>query len=391
MNGPVFDPLAADFPRAANEQFATMRRDAPVFRHGDARWPFISVFEHSTIRAALLDPGTWSSVMPEVERLVLGDAAILIQDDPPRHAVFRRLVASSLGLGELQRIGVDIEALAKEHWSRIGSGECDFIEDYAAALALEVVGRIIGLSASDWPYLREWTNRFADSVGAEFLSTDSSELDRQANRVASLHAELTAFLEDVCRASHRRGLIEISSAWPITPRERIGLLKSLAFAGNHTSSILQGNAVWLLARNPREFQMFRNPATSISSTVEEILRFKGTFRGITRIAATSGSLGGLSFETGDYLLLWLASGNRDDKEYESPNEFRLSRWPNQHLAFGTGLHHCVAAHVARLQLRATLGVLRVCVQSVELSEEPAPIADPWVDGFTGLRVRMSAH
>lgn len=166
------------------------------------------------------------------------------------------------------------------------------------------------------------------------------------------------------------------------------MLKSLAFAGNHTSSILQSNAVWLLARFPEQFDRLKRREVSIRAAVDEVLRYKGTFRGVTRIAKRSGQIHGIPYLAGDYLLTWLTSANWDEDKFIRPHVFDVGRSPNGHLAFAVGNHYCIGAQIARLELECVLEFLTAHVRAIDLRREPNVIKDPWVDGFLNLEVRL---
>ena len=384
-----FDPLSTAFRHDANKIFAFMRRNHPVLRHGDSNWPLLSIFRYRDIRRALFDFDTWSSEIPAVADLVLGDASIMIQDDPPQHTRYKRLIAPHLNQAGLKRLGVEVEQTVSSHFGRMLNQEVDFVENFAARVSVQVISDVIGIPIRDRAYLRDWTNRLAASVGSEFLDTDRQRLDRQKALVTSLHLEFTQYLELLLKSRRdrpERGMIAALERTQLSDTEKVGLLKSIAFAGNHTSSILSTNAVWLMAKHPEARRRLTLAPGLLNSAVDEILRYKGTFRGVTRIATRSGQIAGCEFNPGDYLLAWITSANWDERRFQAPDEFDITRQANRHLAFAVGPHFCIGADLAKLELRVLLQLIREKVREIEILAEPEPIDDPWVDGFLNLNV-----
>jgi cytochrome P450 TylI len=224
----------------------------------------------------------------------------------------------------------------------------------------------------------------------EFLETREELLNEQRICVSALHKELTDYLVEL-RANMlmTRGdrLIHRLSGTDLTVAEQIGVLKSLLFAGNHSSTILQTNAAWLLATNPEQRRLLADDHTLLDRALDEVLRYKGTFRGITRMAVKDGDIQGTPFYKGDYLIAWLTSASRDTQVFQNPDTFDITRFPNRHIAFGHGPHHCIGANLAKLELRTVVQLLSK-VRDIRVLAEPTPIADPWVDGFQHLQVTL---
>ncbi len=360
-------------------------REAGAFRHGDSKWPFLSIFRHSDIKTALVDWETWSSDIPAVRDLLLGDASYMVQDDPPRHTHFRRCMASALSPASLARRGIDIPAIVRARSRPLFESPTDAVEEVGARIALDLMSLLLGLPAGGKDYLRNWTNRFSNTVGAEFVSTDEAVLNAQRNAVGEVHKEMSEYLADLTRSSDAKGLIAESAEWPISIEERVGLLKSVAFAGNHTTAHMTANVLWLFASHPSELARLRSGEATVAAAVEEVLRFKSVFRGITRLARRDGTICGVPFSAGDNLICWLTSANFDERCFDAPEAFDIGRKAMPHLAFASGPHLCIGAAIARAQTTALIEMLCAHVDSINVAES-AVCADPWVDGFEKLVV-----
>jgi cytochrome P450 len=312
----------------------------------------------------------------------------MVQDDPPRHTLFKRCLVNHLTPEALTRDGVQIAPIVEERVSALFKQRADAVEEVGAQIAMDVVCGILGLPDAEREYLRDWTNRFSRAVGAEFVSTDEQVLEAQRQAVGAIHDELSDYIR---RWAHdgtgRTGLIEKSAAWPVESADRIGLLKSVAFAGNHTSAIMIANVLWLFAEHGEQLRRLR-AGGSIALALAEVFRFKSVFRGITRLATTDGCIQGVSFERGDNLLLWLTSANFDEHQYPDAEQFDISRAGAPHLGFAAGIHHCIGAPLARAEIAALLDVLRRRAGRIVLDGAPRPITDPWVDGFEKLELHI---
>lgn len=384
----LFDHASPEFSR---DPLTCFRRGRGVgaFRHGTTKWPLVSLFRYADIRRALADWRVWSSEIPAIRDLLLGDASVMVQDDPPRHTSFRRCLASRLTPQSLARDGFDISQVVEDRVSILFRGAGDAVEEVGAQIALDVVCRIVGLPDRERDYLRDWTNRFSAIVGAEFVSTDQQVLDAQRRAVAIVHNELSEYIRRCIRdGTGRAGLISESADWPISPEERVGLIKSIAFAGNHTSALMIANTLWLFATFPSELERLIDGA-SVATAVEEILRYKAVFRGITRIATRDGSICDVPYQKGDNLILWLTSGNFDEERFVNPENFDIARRDAAHVAFAVGPHHCVGASLARAEIYALVTMLQRRARRVRLEGAPKPSTDPWVDGFEELNVSLA--
>lgn len=386
MAGDQFDHGGEAFLQAPLAAFRRGRELGAV-RHGDAKWPFLSIFRHADIKAALVDWETWSSNIPAVRDLLLGDASHMVQDDPPRHTHFRRCVAAALSPTSLAQRSIDVSSIVRARTRSLFEQQCDAVEEIGAQIALDLVSSLLGLPTGGSAYLRDWTNRFANEVGSEFVSTDDTILEAQRKAVASVHEEMSAYLADLTRSPQATGLVAESAGWPVTFQERIGLLKSIAFAGNHTTAHMTANAFWLFANNPAELKRLRSGEATITQAVEEAFRFKCVFRGITRLATREGMVCGVPFKAGDNLICWLTSANFDERRFERPDTFDIGRAGPSNLAFASGPHLCIGAHLARAQIAALIEMLRDQVAAIVVSDAKLS-SDPWVDGFDKLVVGL---
>jgi cytochrome P450 len=384
-----FDPLSDAFPISANEIFKEMRRSCRAFNHGTGKWQFISIFHHESIRACLSDHELWSSKLEEVETLVLGDAALLIQDDPPEHTRYKAFLLPFLSNRALLLLSDGIRAKVGQMMEQSRGVIFEFVENFAAQLSTNVICQVLGLPSSEADTIRRFTNEVSENVGLEFLETNEARLADQAERVGKVHSRFSEYLRDArkcCISSRTSGMVYELSRTDFSEREQIGLIKAIAFAGNHTSSILQSSAIWLLGTHVDQMQKLRDAPHLVPIAVEEVLRYKSTFRGSTRIATRDGDIEGVPFGRGHYLIAWTTSGNWDEAAFPHASSFDVGRNSSGHLGFGHGPHYCIGSQIARFEMQALLSALIEKNISPIIIGTPKVIRDPWVDGFEELLV-----
>jgi cytochrome P450 len=165
----------------------------------------------------------------------------------------------------------------------------------------------------------------------------------------------------------------------LTAAEAVGILTILLSAGGESTTSLLGNAVRMLAEDPQLQEHLRQNLDQVPLFVEEALRLESPFRYMMRTVPAQTSLGGVDIPAGASVLLLWAAGNRDEREFERPDEVDLGRRvPRRHVAFGRGIHHCVGAPLARIEARNVLSVLLDRTSSISLDPEHPP---RWVDSL----------
>ncbi len=281
------------------------------------------------------------------------DLAMLHQDAPD-HLRLRRLVAGYFSAGFLARFEPRVDAITNELLAALSKQwEFDVLRDFAEQLPLRVIGELIGLPPADLAQVRAWSVLLGD--GFDSVTATDEVLVQQREALTAYLAYIESLLAQPKRIAHSSllsYLIACEMRGELNREELIGMVSFLVFAGHETTINLIGNGLWLLLSHPEQLKLLTQDPALLPSAIEEILRFESPEQRTSfRIAVEPIVVAGVRLEKGQQLGVIIGSANRDAAVFENPNAFHIRRTPNRHLAFGLGLHHCLGAHLSRMEAR----------------------------------------
>jgi cytochrome P450 len=272
--------------------------------------------------------------------------------DPPRCAELRRVVrdpflprAVAEREDEIRAIVVElIEGLA-------GRDSADLAVELAEPLPVRMISDMLGIARADQARVSQWCHLMFERV-------DGVATERAYEAGYAIRDHIAGMAEER-RASPRDDLMsDIANATidgvPLTAREVLGMAMLLYAAGNETTAMLIGNALWLLDRHPEVRERLKTRPEAIPDAIEEILRFEAPVSYQARMTTRDVEIGGATIPAGKKVLLVYGSGNRDESAFPSPDRFDPERPVERNLAFGEGVHFCLGAPLARLEARVAL-------------------------------------
>jgi cytochrome P450 len=391
------------------ELFDLLLRDAPVYRHpepdGDGFWV---VTRYDDVLAVVRDPKTFSSEVggaATIENLpddVLEARRNFLEFDPPKHGRYRRLISTSFTPGAVARYEEWLRGLISDLLDRVPYGETfDLVHELAAPIPIRVLARLLGLPEEQLPRLIELGDRLLVDTDPEIVGDAAYHGERPEDRYKPFGSpwadELCALGRD--HYAERRAeprddvLTRIAAAeldgCPLSERDLDNTFALLIVAGNETTRQALALGTLALAQNPGEFARLRDHRELVPSAVEEILRYASPVWFFRRTATADTQLRGVDIAAGDRVTVWFAAANRDPEHYPDPHRFDVSRNPSDTLTFGRGgPHHCLGAHLARLEVRVYLEQLVQRVSSVELAGAPRRHRSNFTNGLTRLPVRF---
>jgi cytochrome P450 len=359
------DPAFLDDPYPT---YAALRRHDPVHRMPDGSY-FLSRYDDCA--AVYRDPEVWSSDKRVDFRPTLGDSLLyehhttsLVFNDPPYHTRVRRLLAPAFAPRALRALEPRIEALVDRLLDRAAAnGGFDLIDDFAAAIPVQLIGDMLGVPQDERRPLRQWSLAILgglepaprpeqlDRGNAAVGAFKAYLLDLIARRLKEVRQDESEILSTLLAAS------DFAGGAPAERLSELELLHNCIFllnAGHETTTNLIGNGVDLLLRHPGALAELRAEPALIDGAVEEMLRMESSNQLGNRRAATDAVLGGIALPAGTYVHIGIGAANRDPAQSPDPERFDIRRDPNRHLAFATGIHACAGMSLARMEARVAI-------------------------------------
>lgn len=390
------DNFAHGFP---HQIFEIHRRDAPVWwqeptEHTPDAEGFWSVATHAETLEVLRDPVTFSSERGGdrpyggtlLQDLPIAGQVLNMMDDP-RHARIRRLVSSGLTPRTVRRVEDDLRTRARTLLDAVVDGEpFDFLRDVAAELPMQMICILLGLPEAERHWLFEAVEPGFDFKGSRKSFEPDAEAEAGRRRMFTYGNELIAekrarpgddMLSIVVHAT-----LDDADPPRLTDGELYAFFSLLFSAGAETTRNAIAGGLLALAERPDQLQQLRDDPSLLPTAVEEIIRWTTPSPSKRRTATRATTLGGVAIEAGAKVLVWEGSANRDERAFADASRFDITRSPNPHVGFGHGIHYCLGANLARLEIRVLFEELLPRVRTVELT---APVEWTRSNRHSGIR------
>jgi len=347
-------------PGTPHEAVAPLRDAGPIHRVTlPSGLPVWLVTRYAEARAALSDPRLSNAIpigvpgsAPLPPQIHAAMYSHLLRVDPPAHTRMRRLVSAVFVPKRIEKLRPRVREIADNLLDRLAArSDADLIAEYAFPLPMQVICELFGIPAEDRDKFRHWSDAIVTTVGTPVFPLQ----------------EVTEYVE------YLHGLIERKRAQPddallsaliaarydqnrLTEDELVSTVFIFIIAGHETTVNLIGNAIYLLLREPERADRIRSRLDELPLAIEEFLRYESPVTAASiRVATEPMVLFGAEVAAGDLVVVSLLGANRDRDVFEEPDELRLTRKPNQHLAFGHDIHYCLGAPLARLEAQIAIG------------------------------------
>jgi cytochrome P450 len=307
-----------------------------------------ALMKHDDVYNALRDHDTFSSQHPLMGKLF--PKLVLLEDDPPHHSRFRRLVNRAFTLKRIEVLEPWITSVANELLEAMDSTETNIVQAYTMPLPIKVMARLLGIPDDDYLTLKRWSDEFTTytAITPEERAKNDQEMMTYFGRVAAERRAHGA--EDLITALvEAGGEEEALEDWEI-----LSFCMLLLIAGNETTTNLIGNMLNILADRPALWQQLREDRSLVEPVIEETLRYESPVHRLDRRATREVEVSGVRIPEGAMVSMFYGAANHDPQAFPQPDEFRLDRELRNHVAFGMGIHYCLGAPLARAEARITL-------------------------------------
>ncbi|MEU8649346.1 cytochrome P450 [Streptomyces sp. NPDC048737] len=311
--------------------------------------------------------------------------------EPPDHTRIRRLVSKAFTPRTVERLKPYVERLAGELVDKlVAAGGGDLLTDVAEPLPVAVIAEMLGIPASERAPLRPWS---ADICGMYELSP-SPETARRAVRASQ---EFSAYLRELIAARREEPGDDLVSGMVaahdegdrLTEQEMISTAVLLLNAGHEATVNATVNGWWALFRDPGQLAALRADHALVPSAVEELMRYDTPLQLFERWVLDEIEIDGTVIPRGAEIAMLFGSANHDPAVFTDPDRLDLTRAENPHISFSAGIHYCIGAPLARMELAASMRALLEKAPTLRLAAEPARTPNFVIRGLEGLDVEIA--
>ncbi|MBS1677981.1 MAG: cytochrome P450 [Actinobacteria bacterium] len=383
-----------------HEAFALLRREDPVHWNEEPDGPgFWAVTRYEDIRHVHRAVDVYSSEiggtsLEDLDQEQIEARKSMLDMDPPRHDELRGLIARRFTPRAVSVWEEQIRTVTRGVLDRaLPMGEFDFVREVSSEIPMQVFAEILGIPQGERREIIEIGDRLLGNQDPEFAVTETA--DEHRNLPFSHPAALEMFEFGRRLAAERRrepgnDIITQLAFEPLTQQEFDTYFVLLATAGNETTRHTITHGLLALLEHPEEMARLRADAALGAKAADEMLRWATPVHHFRRTAAKDTVLAGTAIGAGDKVTTWLVSGNRDETVFEHPDRFVVDRTPNPHVAFGPGgIHHCMGAHLARLEIRIAFEELLARSVDIELTGSPERLRSNFFNGIKRLPVKVT--
>jgi cytochrome P450 len=337
------------------------------------------VARYADVRAVLLDHENFSSAQLatsgfEEQNNLLGQDPSMLVADPPVHTRLRRLVSRDFTPRRIRELEPRIREIAAQLVNAAQhKGSLDVMADVANALPVMVIAEMLGVPADMYQTFKHWSDKIveADNVLPGMPLPDDIKLAMSelkgffSTQIEKRRGKPGPDLVSALVAAH-----EQSEA--LSAGELLAFVILLLLAGNETTTNLIGNGMLALARHPDQMALLLQKPELMPRAIEEMLRYDGPVQSTFRTAARDTTVGGTDIKAGTGVFVMVAAANRDPAHFPDPDKFDITRDPNDHLAFGEGIHFCLGSGLARVEGAIAIATMLDRFPKLRLANPDAP-------------------
>lgn len=379
-----------------------LRKESPIQWVEDDNFnPFYVLTKHADV----LEVELHNNLFLNAPRAILGDkhadaeremqghlVKSLVQMDDPEHRDHRALTSEWFLPKNLAKLEARFQVLADRSLQQLidAGGTVDFASEIAMQYPLYVILAILGLPESDYPRMLKLTQELFGAADPDFKRDD----DFYAGLLQTV-ADFVAYFDGITAERKANPTSDLASVIangvingePIGHKEQLGYYIIAATAGHDTTSNAMSGGLQALIENPDQLERLQNDPSLISTAVDEMIRWTSPVKHFMRTATEDYDLRGTTIKAGQDVLLSYWSANRDEDVFTDPFKFDVGRTPNKHLSFGFGVHYCLGAMLARMEMKAMFSTILPRMRNIEMTGPTKLVESSFVSGLKTLPIR----
>ena len=320
----------------------------------------------------------------------------LLDSEPPKHTRLRSLLVKAFNKNKIDSLRPDVVRLTESLLQGIQAkierdGQFDVIADFAEPLPVKVIAALLGFPDEDEHLLRPWSQ----AIVKMYELDPSEQTQAEAQRASQEFADYVRGLMELRKITPGTDLISDLAAveedgQKLNAQELIATCVLLLNAGHEASVNGFGNGLVAAMQRPDQLELLRTRPHEIAATaIDEFLRFDAPLHLFERTATADVEIGGVLVREGQKIASLLGSANRDESVFENPTEMNLERDPNPHIGFGAGIHFCIGAPLARMEMTTSLPALFERYPTLELAGEPVRRPGFVLRGYESVILRVA--
>ena len=391
-------------------QFDTLRREDPVHWNPEEKpnAGFWAITRYADIWAVDRDSETFTSSkfvnLEEIDDDLMDFRRSILETDGARHAALRKLIQREFSPRNLASYETFLRALTKQTVDEaLSTGEFDFVKKISADFPIQVLARLLDVPAEHTGQLIAWGNEFVGNTDPDYAKVrlDSAESDKykhlpfrsptvqdvwdygndlKQSRIGGSGTDLVSILANRLP----------EDGVPVSDHDFENYFTLLVIAGNETTRHSISHAMLALINNPDQIRALQDNPALMPGAVEEFLRWASPVYHFRRTATRDVELHGKQIKEGDKVVMWFASGNRDQSVFEDPYRFDVSRTNVDHMTFGKGSPHlCLGNNLARMEIRLMFEELLPRIADIQLTGEVTRVRSNFVNGIKKLPVAIT--
>jgi cytochrome P450 len=396
----VFDPLSPAFRNNPYPTYEMLRASSPILYAEDLNMWFISAYED--VSTLLRDHRFGRSIDHVLTREQRGlppkpahlapfnklSEHSMFDKEPPDHTRLRSLVHKAFTPRRVENLRGQIQTITDQLLDAVQErGTMDMLADFAVPLPVTVIAELLGIPESDRHLLRPWSQDIVTMY-------ELDHTQEQEHRAIQAAVEFSAYLRDLARERREHPQDDLITALALvqeegdrlTEDELVATCVLLLNAGHEATVNVIGNGMFALLSNPDQFDLLKRQPDAVPTAVEEMMRYDTPLQLFRRWVLEDVTYKGHQFKQGTEIALLFGSANRDPARFDNPDVLDVTRRDNPHISFSLGIHYCLGAPLARLELQIAVAILLRRMPNLRLVEPPQYRDSVVIRGLRELKV-----